>query len=112
MISVSSSCRNIENEKSEKSIWNLNHEMLLISSRMLKSRDRFVNQTNVILEDFQESKMIQILIWDCQYWKFCRKIDWFSNSIIEIIFVARKKDRFVIVNKYNFELDFEQKEWF
>ena len=112
MISISNSCRSTENEKSEESIWDLNHEMLLTSSRMLKSRDRFVNQTDVILEDFQESKMIQILIWDCQYWRFCRRIDWFPDPIIEIISVTREKDRFVIVNRYNFGLDLEQEEWF
>ena len=56
MISVSNSCRNIENEKSEKLIRNLNLEMLLNSSRMLKSRNWFVKQTNVIFENFSRIK--------------------------------------------------------
>ena len=86
-------------KKSEKLIWIVNSKCnnFIIDD---ENSNEFVKQTNVIFENFQKSKMIQILIWNCQYWKFCRKIDWFSDSIIEIISVTKKKCRFVKINKY------------
>ena len=63
MISVLNSCRNIERryEKSEELIRKFEFELLLISLSMLKKSNEFAKQTNVILEVFQESRMIQIL---------------------------------------------------
>ena len=107
MISISNVCRNIE-RKYEK----YEFEMLLISSLILEKSNWVAKQTNVIFENFQKLKMIQILIWNCQYRKFCRKIDWFSNSIIETIIEIEKKNRFAKVDKWIFESNFEQIEWF
>ena len=78
---------------------------------MLKNRNWFVESTNVILENFQESRMIQMIIWNYQYWKICKKIDWFSDSIIETISVTRKKCRFVMINKYVLWSTFQQIKW-
>ena len=41
----------------------------------VENSNQFARHSDVIFEDFQEFEMIQILIWDCQYWEFCRKID-------------------------------------
>ena len=87
-------------------------EMLSILLSMLKNRNWFAKSTDVIFENFQKSRMIQILIWNCQYWKFCRKIDWFSISNIEIIVATKKKCRFAMMNKYILWLIFEWKKWF
>ena len=38
--------------------------------------------------------MIQILIWNCQYWKFDKKFDWLSSSNIDVIIETKKDDRF------------------
>ena len=78
---------------------------------MLKKSDWFVWWANIIFEVSQESRMIQILIWDCRYWKFCWKVDWFFDSSIDAIIVARDRDRFAMINKYVFELTLEQDEW-
>ena len=56
--------------------------------------NQFARHSDVIFEDFQELRMIQILIWDWQYWRFCRKIDWFSDSNIDVIIELRKDSRF------------------
>ena len=78
----------------------LKFEMLLTSSLILKKSDWIAEQTDASLENSQESKMTQILIWDCQYWRSCRRIDWFSDSIIEAIFVAKERCRFAMINRY------------
>ena len=59
-----------------------------------ENSNRFDEQTDAILENFQKSKMIHVSIWDCQYWKFCRKTKWFSDSSIDAIIEIRKNDRF------------------
>ena len=77
-----------------------------------ENSDQFARQPDVIFKDFQKSKMTHVLIRDCQYWKFCRKIDWISDSIIEAISIAREKNRLVMINRYVFRSIFEQEEWF
>ena len=77
-------------------IWKINlkfeFEMLSTSSSMLKKSNWFVWRTDVISEISQETKILQILIWDCRYWKFCKKIDWFLNSNIDAITETKKKN--------------------
>ena len=87
-------------------------EMLSTSSSMLKKSDWFVWWADIISKISQKSRMIQILIWDCRYWRFCWKIDWFSDSNIDAITVARNRDRFVMISKYVFESNLEQIKWF
>ena len=61
---------------------------------MLKSQNWFVERTDVIFEVFQESKIAQILIRDYRYWKFCWRIDWLSDSNIDVIIEIWKDSRF------------------
>ena len=68
-----------------------------------ENSNRFDDQTDTIFENFQKSKMIHVSIWNCQYWKFCRKIDWFFDSNIDVIIEIRKNDRFA----RNFDENFE-----
>ena len=113
IISILISCRNIERkyEEFKKTDSKSEFQSVTISSSIRKKSNWFVKQTNVIFQNFQKSRMTHVLIWDCQYWKFCRKIDWFSNSIIETIFVTKKKCWFAMINRHVFELLFEQEKW-
>ena len=67
-------------------------EMLSISSSMLKKSSWFVWRADVISEVFQKTRIFQILIWNCRYWKFCKRIDWFFNSSIDAITETKKKN--------------------
>ena len=87
-------------------------EMLSTSSSMLKKSNWFVWWADIIFEVSRESRMTQILIWDCRYWRFCWRIDWFSDSNIDAITVIKDRDRFVMINKYVFKSNLEQIEWF
>ena len=78
---------------------------------MMKKSNWIAWQTDVISKTSQKSKMTQILIWNCQYWEICRKIDWFFDSIIETISVARERCRFAIINRYVLWSTFKQIEW-
>ena len=87
-------------------------EVLSTSSSMLKKLDWFVWWADIISEVSRKSRMIQILIWDCRYWRFCWRIDWFSDSNIDVIIETKEKNRCARVNKWVFELILEQEEWF
>ena len=81
--------------------------MLLILSQILKSQNWFAESINVIFENFRTKRIARILIDDERFWKFYWNVDWFSNSIIVTISVARERNRFMKINRYVLELTFE-----
>ena len=87
-------------------------EVLLNFITDVGDSSQFARQTNVFLEDSQEHAMTQILIWDCRHWRFCWEVDWFPDSSIDAIIVARERGRFAMANRYDFGSSLEQIGWF
>ena len=86
--------------------------VLSTSPPMLEKSGWFAWWAGIIPEVSRGSRMAQVLIWGCRYWRSCWGVDWFPDSSIDAITVVRDRGWFAMANRYVFGPSLEQIGWF